>query len=125
MSFELSVDTENRILRITGGGTAQLNEVLDAVQSYAALAREHPHFALLSDTRKLDYYPSVLELLEIARAMFSRRELTSRRLAIVVQPGTQEELGRMLASMSGYVGMRVDVFTDIENAVYWLKGGLA
>jgi hypothetical protein len=97
--------------------------VLEAVQSCAALAREHTQYALLSDTRELDYHATVMELLEIARALFSRRELTSRRLAILVQPGFQEELGRMLASMSGYVGMRVDVFTDIDNALYWLKRG--
>ena len=123
MPFEFNVDAENRILRITGTGPSQLKEVLDAVRSFAALAREHTQFALLSDTRELDYHATVMELLEIARAMFSRRELTSRRLAIVVQPGFQEELGRMLASMSGYVGMRVDVFTDVENALYWLKRG--
>jgi hypothetical protein len=123
MPFEFNVDAENRILRITGNGPSQLKEVLEAVQSFAALAREHTQFALLSDTRELDYHASVMEILEIARAMFSRRELTTRRLAIVVQPGFQQELGRMLASMSGYVGMRVDVFTDPENALYWLKRG--
>jgi hypothetical protein len=123
MPFEFDVDSESRIIKITGTGKGQLSEVLDAVQTVASLAREYGQFALLSDTRNLDYNASVPELLEIAGAMFSRRELTTRRLAIVIQPGLQQQLGQMLAAMSSYVGMRVDVFTDVDNAIYWLKGG--
>ena len=78
---------------------------------------------MLSDTRELEYEASVPDLLEIAGAMFSRREIISRRLAIVVQPGIQQQLGTMLAAMSGYVGMRVDVFNDVDHALFWLNRG--
>ena len=123
MAFEFTVDVERRIITIVGRGTSGLQEVLEAVQTGAALCREHTQFALLSDTRELEYEASVPDLLEIAGAMFSRREIISRRLAIVVQPGIQQQLGTMLAAMSGYVGMRVDVFNDVDDALFWLNRG--
>src|SRR5688500_18072222 len=123
MAFEFTVDVERRIITIVGRGTSGLQEVLEAVQTGAALCREHTQFALLSDTRELEYEASVPDLLEIAGAMFSRREIISRRLAIVVQPGIQQQLGPMPAAMSGNVGMRVDVFNDVGDALFWLSRG--
>lgn len=123
MPFELSVDPERRLIMLIGRGRAELRDALDAVERLAACARQYAQYLLLSDSRELDYEPKIPELQEIARAMFARRELVTRRLAIVVKSGVQEQAGRMLAAMSSYVGMRIEVFTDVDNAIFWLNFG--
>jgi hypothetical protein len=87
-----------------------------------AEARQHPDYAILADNRQLDYEPPVTEVIGIARAMFEQhRELLSRKMALVVRRGTQEQLGRIFAAMGNYFGIGLGVFTDADEAVAWLR----
>lgn len=44
------------------------------------------------------------------------------RRAIVVRPGTAYGLGRMLQALLDLVGVELNLFTDVDEAIAWAAG---
>lgn len=121
MPFTIAADPHTRTINVKGSGAGTLDDVLDTVQRVVAEARKHPDYAIIADNRQLDYEPPVTDVVEISRALFEHRHMRERTMAVVVKRGIQEQLGRVFAAMGNYFGMRVDIFTDLDDAIAWLR----
>lgn len=121
MPFEFSIDRENRIISVVGTGVGTLEDALQTARELVAHVTELPGYGILSDSRDLDYRPSIPEITEIARALFDSRALFRARMAIVVERGVRENLARIFAAMGNLAGTEINIFTDESDALEWLQ----
>ena len=120
MPFEFAPDADTRIITVTGTGASTLDEVLQAARRLVSTMEECPGYRILADNRKLEFQPSVAEVTEIARTLFDNRAMFRRSMAVVVNAGPREALARIFAALGHMAGIRVDVFTDVTDAMAWL-----
>jgi hypothetical protein len=69
----------------------------------------------------MDYFPSVLELKDMAFEFIRLRAAFRCGTAFIVSNDKHYALGRFLAALVDTAGLRMAVFRDPEEAEFWLR----
>lgn len=88
--------------------------------------RHAPDLDRVYDCRAVTRLPPVAELRGVAE-LFRRNVDPSVRVrrAIVVQAGTAYGLGRMLQALLDLMGLELNIFTDVDEAIEWVTAKAA
>jgi hypothetical protein len=120
MPLTYTIDPERNYADVRGAGVVSL---ADAIRTIRAIAAEvaHHQCGCLVDVREMDFFPTVLELKDMAFEFIRLRAAFRCGTAFVVSNDKHYALGRFLASLVDTAGLRMAVFRDPEEAEFWLK----
>lgn len=123
MSFEVSWDAGDELIRARIEGAVTLAELADSLRTFIASGAHRPDASSLWDLRAFDFARLDRRFTE---AMVSMRrdapERGSARIALLVSDDLGFGMMRMYALMSDDLPQQVDVFRDEAAAVGWLRG---
>jgi hypothetical protein len=119
MPFEWTIDTERRLVTLTGRGRGDFDEATETMRGLARDRFYDPEYAVLADVRELEYNPSLEETRRFVELM-DELGILKGRLGIVVATGLQFGIGRQLSAFGESQGRRIEVFTGVKNALRWL-----
>ena len=99
---------------------ATCDDLLAALRDLASDPALTPGAPVLVDTRAALFLPTQHQVLEIAALLAEERWLRGHRVAVVVGPGAQFGMARMISMMSELRGGVAGAFLDQEHAMTWL-----
>jgi hypothetical protein len=124
MSLESVLPTEldSRVVTVRCPAGASADDVFRAVRDLSAGPSLVPGAPILLDAHAASFYPEPELVHEIAALLSGERFLRGHRVALVVQPGAQFGLARMVCTVAELRGGRAGAFHDERPAVTWLVG---
>lgn len=120
MPLTYTIDDEKNFAAVRAVGVVTLEEAIRTIRAIAVDLAQYQCGSLV-DLREMDYYPSVLELKEIAFEFIRLRAAFRCGTSFVVSNDKHFALGRFLASLVDSAGLRMGVFRDPEEAATWLQ----
>lgn len=123
MSLTIKSEENDGYLQITCRGVYEFNDILNVFEDAFRLAEESNNKYLLLDIREITgITPSTIDRFEIGRlvAEIQRSSITFIQIAVVgnepmIDP---QRFGEIVALNRGAVGK---VFTDLDQAIVWIK----
>lgn len=97
----------------------EVRESIGGMVRDGSLAEAQP---VLLDLRDVRFLPTTPEAEALADELSSSDALGRHAVALVVQPGAQYGVARMVCTLAELRGGRVKAFTDDRAAVDWLMG---
>lgn len=120
MPLTYTMDPQRNFADVHGVGVVTLDEAIHTIRAVAGdLA--HNQCGCLVDVREMDYFPSVLELKDMAFEFIRLRAAFRCGTAFIVSNDKHYALCRFLASLVDTAGLRMAVFRDPEEAEFWLR----
>jgi hypothetical protein len=119
--FELKVTAGENLAHIRGWGKEDFPSTFAAMKAMADDPRLKPGMAILLDARELDYLATPPEVSSFAAPDAMPAFFGKNRLAILVRRGTQFGVSRVFAAKAEAAGAVVEVFTEEEVALAWLR----
>jgi hypothetical protein len=94
----------------------------DSIKTIRAVAADvaHQQCGCLVDVREMDFFPTILELKEIAFEFIRLRAAFRCGTSFVVANDRHYAIGRFLAALVDTAGLRMAVFRDMAEAEFWL-----
>jgi len=120
MPLTYTIDSERNFADVRGVGAVTLADAIQAIRAIAADIAHH-QCGCLVDLRQMDFFPTVLELKEIAFEFIRLRAAFRCGTSFIVSDDKHYALGRFLASLVDSAGLRMSVFRDPEEAETWLR----
>jgi hypothetical protein len=122
MPIDYSIDAPSRCATVIGTGTTSYDEAEATALRMTSDPRYRPEFAILFDGTGLDNTASFEDALRY-RDLFGRlRQHYQGPIAVVVSgSGVNYGVGRMIASLTQLVGVRMEVFHDTAAARAWIE----
>ena len=120
MPYRYEIDVDRRVVIATLWGSASIVDVRAIMAELYADPKHSFSMHRVYDCRDLTRLPTVGEIRGVAE-MFRQRVdpgIKARR-AVVVNPGAQYGLGRMFQALLDLVGVELNVFSDLEEAITW------
>jgi hypothetical protein len=114
------MDPTRNFADVKATGAVTLDEALRMIRVVAA-ELAHNQCGSLVDVREMNYYPTVVELKEIAFEYIRLRNAFRCGIAFIVSNDKHYGLGRLLAALVDSAGLRIGVFRDSAEAEGWLK----
>ena len=124
MPFTYQIEDNGTIVHIVGVDRGDLPSARATLANFMADAQLSSTFGLLIDVRPLRNMPSMEEaesLSTLGRAARPKREHCA---ALVVKPGLQYGVARIIQALAELKGARISVFTDDAAALEWVRGQL-
>lgn len=120
MPLTWTIDNNRNFAEVHGAGKVTLRDALTTVR---AIARDvgHHQCGCLVDIREMDFYPTVLELKEIAFELIRLRSAFRCGSAFIVGNDKHYSLGRFLAALVDTAGIPMGVFKEPSEAEKWLR----
>lgn len=109
------------VLRIAVNGPADYEDCDRLLRRLAAGLRDRSGPPVLIDARGIEYLPSTAETRTLAELMIARSDSIRAPIAIVTEPGAIYGMGRLFTIRASLAGVPVEAFTDLEEAVAWLR----
>lgn len=121
MTYELSVEAKDGVLRVVAAGPRTLESILAISREVLQACAELRIGSVLADIRPLEGHLSTLGAYQLGAHRFTemREERVVSRLAIL----DREELAdrhAFLETVTANRGMQIRVFYDPEDALAWL-----
>jgi hypothetical protein len=120
MPLSYTIDSVRNLADVRGEGNVTLDEVIRTIRAIAADI-SHEQCGCLVDVRGMDYFPSVMDLKEIAFEFIRLRAAFRCGTSFIVGNDRHYALGRFLAALVDTAGLRMAVFKDAGEAEYWLN----
>lgn len=120
MPLTYTIDDERNLADVRGVGVITLEDAIRTIRAIAVDLGQHQCGSLV-DLRELNYFPSIMELKEIAFEFIRLRAAFRCGTAFIVSNDKHYALGRFLASLVETAGLRMGVFRDPEEAETWLR----
>ena len=119
MTLSYTLDHDRYLADVRGTGKVTLDDAVHAVRAVAADVA-HDGYGCLVDVREMDFFPTVMELKEIAFELIRLRAAFRAGTAFIVGNDRHYALGRFLAALVDIAGIRMAVFKDPAQAEHWL-----
>lgn len=120
MPLSYTIDSVRNLADVRGEGNVTLEEVIRTIRAIAADV-SHEQCGCLVDVRGMDYFPSIVDLKEIAFEFIRLRAAFRCGTSFIVDNERHYALGRFLAALVDTAGLRMAVFRDPAEAEYWLN----
>lgn len=120
MPFQMQVEPELELARVTARGTITFDTSIAAMRELAAREDFRPSFRVLADFRGVRYTPSLSDLNGFLGAFKDIRAAYQNRLAIVVQGAVHRTLGVTACALGRLVRFEMRCFGDVARAEAWL-----
>ena len=119
MPLTYTIDTDRNLADVRGTGKVTLEDSIKTIRAVAADVA-HQQCGCLVDVREMDFFPTILELKEIAFEFIRLRAAFRLGTAYVVSNDRHYAIGRFLAALVDTAGLRMAVFRDLGEAEFWL-----
>lgn len=119
MALTYTIDLERNLADVRGSGDVTLSDAIRTIRDISGDVAHH-EVGCLVDVREMDFYPSVLELKEMAFEFIRLRAAFRCGTAFIVSNEKHYALGRFLAALVDTAGLRMAVFRDSGEAEFWL-----
>lgn len=120
MPLTYTMDPQRNCADVRGVGVVTLDEAIHTIRTIAGDLAHH-QCGCVVDVREMDFFPTVLELKDLAFEFIRLRAAFRCGTAFVASNDRHYALGRFLASLVDTAGLRMAVFRDPEEAELWLK----
>jgi len=120
MPITVELGPEQRRVDVVATGSLTQAERLAALARCIELLRAHHGATVLFDARAAVSAPTAAENREITEVVSAVASVFVSGVAIVLKPGAQYGMARMLQALLADRGVAVAVFTDITAAASWL-----
>lgn len=120
MPLRYTIDADRNFADVCGEGKVDLAETIHLIRAVAGDLAHH-QCGCLVDVRKMDFFPTVWELKEIAFEFVRLRTAFRCGTAFIVSNDKHYALGRFLAALVDTAGLRMAVFRDPDEAELWLR----
>jgi hypothetical protein len=120
MPFSYTLDHDRNLADVRGEGKVTLEDAIRTIRAVAADVA-HEQCGCLVDVRRMDYYPTIVELKEIAFEFIRLRAAFRCGTSFIVNNDRHYALGRFLAALVDTAGLRMAVFREPAEAEYWLS----
>ncbi len=122
MSFTYHIDSSEGILYIVGEGELTQTERLDTMRAWLSDPAFRPGLRALCDFSRATSTPTLPELREIIAVINQNATLIGRtKLAIVTAKASTFGVARQFETLAEVTPLNVEVFTDREAALAWLR----
>jgi hypothetical protein len=119
--FTWKIEDDRNFADVQGVGPVTLRDAIEAIRAIAADVGHH-QCGCLVDVRQMEFFPTVVELKEIAFEFIRLRSAFRCGSAFVVSNDRHYSLGRFLAALVDTAGIPMGVFRDPVQAEKWLRG---
>ena len=119
MPLSYTIDTVRNLADVRGEGNVTLEEAIKTIRGVAADI-SHEQCGCLVDVRAMTWFPTVVELKEIAFEFIRLRAAFRCGTSFIVSNDKHYALGRFLAALVDTAGLRMAVFKDVDEAEHWL-----
>ena len=120
MPLSYTIDTVRNLADVRGEGNVTLEETIRTIRAVAADI-SHAQCGSLVDVRQMTWFPTIMELKEIAFEFICLRAAFRCGTSFIVSNERHYALGRFLAALVDTAGLRMAVFKDAGEAEYWLN----
>jgi hypothetical protein len=120
MPFKFDISTEEKIIYVTGFGDVGAEE--DHVGEIVGHPDFNPHFDCLADFTSLGKTPPPSDMRKIASTYWKYRTSIKGNIAIVVD-SSEVRKASILANLLRPLGIRMEVYGDMESAREFLQTG--
>ncbi len=120
MSFVYHLRFGGRVVHVVGAGEGSLDAARGTFASLVGDEEVRPPFGLLVDVRNVRNAPSAGEARAIAEFSNSPGRAVAHSTALLVRPGVQYGIARMIQTVAEFRGARIAIFTDEAAALNWL-----
>jgi hypothetical protein len=120
MPLTYTIDTDRNLADVRGSGKVTLDETIKMIRVVAGDI-SHQQCGCLVDVREMDFFPSILELKEIAFEFIRLRAAFRSGTSFIVANDRHYAIGRFLAALVDTAGLRMAVFREPTEAEFWLN----
>jgi hypothetical protein len=124
MPFSYRLRFEGRVVHVTGVGEGSVATGASTSAAFRSDPGLRPPFGLLVDVRALSNLPSVAEARSLVELSRSQEEPMERCAVLLVRPGVQYGMARMIQILSEMRGAVIRILTDETEALRWLRDDL-
>ena len=120
MPYSYTIDVDRQLVIAVFWGEATIAEADALMAELYADPRHSFSLNRVYDCREMTRLPPITEVRGLAE-LFRQRVASGvrTRRAMVVRPGATYGLARMFQALLDLVGIELNVFTDVEEAVEW------
>ena len=122
MGYRWTVDPAHRLVRVTGSGPADREQTAAAIRAVAGDPAYRSDFNILFDVRDLDYIPSLEDAWHFQHVFRSLHESYRGTIVMVVTGTVRYGVGRMVGTLLGLVGVRMETFQEMADAEELVMG---
>lgn len=121
MGLRYAIDVGEHLVTVTVSDRVSYEEWEVMIQAVLADPAYQPGFDFLSDRRTANPPPTI-DAIRRGMAFFEihREKLSNCRWALVVAGAAAYGMGRMTEALAAETGVRVKVFTEMDDARRWL-----
>ncbi len=120
MPLTYTIDLDRNLADVRGVGKVTLDDSIKIIRAVATDVA-HQQCGCLVDVREMDFFPSILELKEIAFEFIRLRAAFRSGTSFIVANDRHYAIGRFLAALVDTAGLRMAVFRDAAEAEHWLN----
>lgn len=120
MPYVYSIDTESRVVTVTGEGAADFASTAAMVRVLVSDPAFRPEYGILCSVRDLVFVPSLEDARGFGLLFLELRAFFRGRIAVVVQGAARYGVARMISTLVELRGVEMAAFTDPAGARRWL-----